>query len=106
MAKETTKKATTVASACEQYVVEKLKETEQKLNDIEKDYQALLSESKHLVKLIQTIAKNVEIDTESNEVFDHIYIRGSYVDNVWKERHKNNSDLIEFYLALEEIKRC
>ena len=98
MEKKTTKTTTPVASACEQYVVEELKQTKQELKTLDFNYQELKSKYIHLwEKLVLTLADK-ESREEPSRISDDVisvYVLGGYVGcySKWGIEQHSEDDL-------------
>ena len=100
MAKETTKKV----SSCEEYVVNKLKETEQELLNVKSKFECLERQYNELEKIAKSIAKEIVLECEESDKFINIYFNGQYVGNVWKDNDKNIKEEKELIETIEKLK--
>lgn len=83
MAQTTTKQTTTLQSACEQYVVDELKQTKQELNATKHELELVKDELEtlkrvhnHLVDCVKKGVKDFEIKTDR---YVNIYFKDSFI---------------------------
>lgn len=103
MEKETTKK-TTGQGACEQYVVERLKETEQELKEMRVVNASLVSKYDELYNLVMEALTTAKIETD-DYVFNRIYIFGNYVKSIGKDLSREDDDIKALVELINFVKR-
>ena len=104
MAKETTKKTTNV-SACEQYVVDELKQAKSDLAKVTAELETLKHLHEKLVNVVIKGTKDFKIKKEQISTittFTYVYFQGSFMalDN---ESLEQIGDLVELILTGQEI---
>ena len=98
MAKET--KQTKVVGVCEQYVVDKLKQTEKELEELKKEYELLKKGHDSLKELVIKGTGCVEITSvDGGPQLGMIKINGEYAKTIWLDSSKEDLP-IQWFIAL------
>lgn len=98
MAKET--KQTKVVGVCEQYVVDKLKQTEKELEELKKEYDLLKKGHDSLKELVIKGTGCVEIEpNDDTSTLGMIKINGDYAKTIWLDISKEELP-IQWFIAL------
>lgn len=104
MANKTTKK-TTGQGACEQYVVEKLKETEQELKEMRVVNASLVSKYTELYNLVMNGLKTTKLTEDESDTFNHIQMFNTYVVSIYKDLSREDDDIKAFVDLINFVKR-
>lgn len=104
MANKTTKK-TTGQGACEQYVVERLKETEQELNEMRVVNASLVKKYAELYNLVMNGLKTAKLKEDESDTFNHIQMFDTYVVSIYKDLSKEDDDTKAFIELVKFVER-
>ena len=92
MANETTK-TTSVVSACEQYVLEELKQAKKELEMVKSQLASADRVCQNLVNLIVKGTKGFRVIKDESPDYDYLYFQDDFITNIWKDYSTENEEL-------------
>ena len=98
MAKETTKN-TPVANACEQYVLEELKQAKQDLERLRKQLDTADKAYKNLVNIVVKGTMGLRIVKDESIDYDYLYFQDDFITTLFKD-HNKESEIVRAFITL------